>query len=429
MRALIIGATGFIGRHLVNHLAATGHSIICCGRDGGRIARLFPQHKAIEANFVTDSVEDWIGRLSGVDAVINTAGIFRSSRANSFDDVHIRGPLALFEASKALGIGKLVHISALGADQEAKTRFHQSKYQADTDCRALAGVRNWVVVRPSLVIGRGARSTSLFAAIGALSRPLRIGPGNWIVQPVHIDDFVEAVRLILECDRALPSHLDLVGPDRMTTDELTATFRNWLDLPSALPVAIPTAALRAGAWIGDRLSLGLLSTDALSMLERGNVADVEPARSRLGWEPQSLSNALASEPATDADRWHARMFLLKPLLRGGLSGLWIATGIVSAFLCPFEEVSAPLAKLGLHDQAATVAIYAGSVLDIALGGLLLTVSRVAWVCCAQLIAMALFTILATIASPISWLDPFGPLTKNIAVLLATLSLMAVGDER
>lgn len=428
MRVLIVGATGFIGRRLVNHLAA-GHSVICCGRDLGQLTRLFPQREAIQANLASDGVEDWIDRLAGVDAVVNAAGIFHATCAKSFDDVHVRGPVALFEACKALGIAKLVQISALGADGLAETPFHRSKYEADLAFCALASGGGWVVVRPSLVIGRGARSTALFAALAALPRPLRIGPGDWQVQPIHVDDFVEAVRLILESDRAMPQHLDLVGPDRMTTDELTAIFRDWLGLPKARQIGLPAVALRAGAWIGDRLSLGFLSSDALSMLKRGNVAALEPAQSNLRWRPRTLVAALSAQPATDADRWHARMTLMRPLLRSGLASLWIATGVVSAFFYPFEQVAGPLAALGLDGPAAEATVYAGATLDMVLGGALLVASRVARICQVQLAVMALFTILATIATPLSWLEPLGPLIKNIAVLLATLSLMAVGDER
>ncbi len=173
---------------------------------------------------------------AGVDAVINATGIFEPTRGNDFQHVHIEGPKALFQACAAENIRKLIHISALGADAAAETAFHLSKRDADEYCASLAdehGFESWVVVRPSLVIGRGGYSTTLFSALAALPWSPRLGPGNWQVQPIHIADLCEAIRLMLAHDGPLPRQLDLAGPSPMTTDDLTRALRRWLCLPPA----------------------------------------------------------------------------------------------------------------------------------------------------------------------------------------------------
>ena len=74
----------------------------------------------------------WLARLSGIEAVINTVGIFRESGAQTFDRLHVQTPRALFAAcAESHEVHMVVQLSALGADQEADTAYHLSKKAAD----------------------------------------------------------------------------------------------------------------------------------------------------------------------------------------------------------------------------------------------------------------------------------------------------------
>ena len=340
----------------------------------------------------------------------------------------LAAPRALFDACATAGINKLIQISALGCRSEAKSHFHLSKRHADEYCAALAeknGLLQWTVLRPSLVIGRGGQSTALFTALAALPWPIRIGPGTWQLQPIHVADLAHVVRLLLETDKPLPRFLDLGGAAPLTTDELTEKMRSWLLLPRRSFLPIPASVLRTSARLGDFLALGPLSTDALNMLARGNTADSTPLRETLGSEPRPLSEALAGEPSTQADIWHARLFFLRPALRIGLALLWISTAIISAFVHPIDKSTGMLVGLGVSGWYAAAIVYAGAALDAVLGIALLAGFRPPLIGVLQIATMAVFTILATIAIPEAWTEPFGPLTKNLAVLLATLVMIAL----
>ena len=287
------------------------------------------------------------------------------------------------------------------------------------------------MLRPSLVVGRGGRSTSLFAALAALPRPPRLGPGTWRVQPLHVEDLARAVAELLEAPVPVPPLLDLVGPAPMTTDQLTRALRAWLGLPEAPFLPIPEALLRLGAAAGAAIPGGgaMLTPETLGMLARGNTADPRPAAAALGWRPRPLAAALAADPAVEADRWHARLLPLRPALRLGLAAVWVGSGLVSALVAPLAHSHALLAGLGLRGAAATAVTLAGAALDLALGlALLLLPRRTRLVGAAQIAAMLLFTALATAAAPAAWADPFGPLLKNAAVLVATLALMAIAED-
>ena len=432
MRILIAGVGGFIGGRIAAELQSAGHDFVACGRDPDRLQRLFPNARATACDFAKDSAADWRARFQNVDAVVNAAGIFRGRGADSFEQVHSAGPAALFEACAGAGVPKLIQISALGAGEGARTPFHLTKGAADECCMKLAqehGLSGWTVIRPSLVIGQGGQSTALFAALAALPWPPRLGDGCWKVQPIHIADLAHAVRLLLEREGATPPLLDLVGPAPMTTDELTQALRRWLGLAPARAFPLPEWALSASIPLARLVSFDALSKDSLTMLRHGNTAPVAPLAEALNWTPRELGTALASEPSTEAALWHARLFFLRPALRIGLAVIWIWTAIVSAFVYPLEKSVEMVAGLGVSGWQAATLVYAGAAVDGVLGLALLANIRPASIGLLQLATVAVFTFLACFTVPGAWIEPLGPLTKNIAVVLATLVMIAMEAKR
>ena len=328
MRILVLGASGFIGRRVVTALLASGHKVIPAGRHVAVLQRLFPACAVVQADLAGDTAADWTPRLAGVDAVVNLAGILRGD----LEQVQHRGPVSLFDACAAGGVTRLLHVSALGAGQQPGSAFLRTRHAADAHLLTLAAGRNgWCVVRPSLVIGRGGASTRLFLALAALPLPIRLGPGNWAVQPLHVDDAVRAIVQLLHSD-TVPARLDLVGPQAMTTDELTAVLRGWLGLPACPWATLPLPMLKAAAWVGDHLPGAMLTRESLSMLQAGNTADKGPMQAALGWQARPLEVALAAEPSTPGDFLLARLAPVRPVIIGALCLVWVGTGVVSALL-------------------------------------------------------------------------------------------------
>jgi uncharacterized protein YbjT (DUF2867 family) len=428
---LVVGAAGFIGGYLVRRLVQSGHDVTPCGTDPARLRRLFPGLRCIAADYGRDSAETWVSHLAGVDVVINAAGLIRETGGRTYRAVHTEGPIALFEACSAAGVGRVLQVSALGADPGAATRYHISKHAADDHLAALdpAGERlDWCVLRPSLVLGPGGRSTELFAALAAAPLPIRLGPGTWRVQPIHIDDLTAVVDRLLERPPPWPRRLDLVGPEPVDTDRLVAAFRDWLGEPPRPFFPVPVPVLRAAAWFGDRLGgAGAVTGESLTMLMRGSTASVAPLIETTGYHPKSLEAALAAIPCAAAERWRAKLWPLRAPLRISLALLWIASGLVSLGLYPVESSLVLLAEVGLGGTPALAALYGAALWDLALGGALLARFRPVLVGALQLATMAAFTLIITAFLPETWLHPFGPVTKNVPLGLATLVMMALED--
>jgi uncharacterized protein YbjT (DUF2867 family) len=430
MRILIIGAGGFIGRHLMARLAEGDDTAIAAGRHPIRLRRQFQGIPVMGCDLARDTDADWHPRLAGIDVVINLAGLIRDG-AGGFDAVHAQGAKALFDACLAAGVRRLIQLSALGANETGTSHYHRSKKAADDHLASLdpTGQRmDWAILRPSLIIGRGGASTEMFSALAAAPLPLRLGPGTWQVQPIHVDDVVDVILLLLHRPEPYARRLDLTGPEPMTTDAVTMVLRNWLGLRPAPFLPLPSAFLMLGAWLGDWFGLGPASRDSLMMLKAGNVGDDGPMREILGRPARALPGALARHPAMAADRWRARLLPLAIPLRLLLAAIWIWTGIVSLGLYPVADSYALLAPLGLTGLLASIALYTGALLDLALGTALLCRWRPVAIGAVQLALMTGYTILISLYLPELWLHPFGPISKNLAVAGATLAMMAVEAE-
>src|SRR4051812_19729104 len=244
MRVLLTGASGFIGRAVAHALRERGHTVV-------RVLRRPPAAAAdvVQADFAGVPRRGWwVAHLAGIDAVVNTVGILREQRGQTFRALHTEAPIELFQACAAAGVRAVVQISALGADEHARSAYHRSKKAADDVLRALplAGA----IVQPSLVYGPGGTSAALFNKLAVA--PLLPFPqgGRMAVQPVHIDDVVQGIVRLVEEPPLSVATLAFAGPQPMPLREYLADLREALGEPRrqwVLPM--PERLFRTGASI------------------------------------------------------------------------------------------------------------------------------------------------------------------------------------
>ena len=434
MRILLTGANGFIGRHITAALLGAGHDVVAAVRAPARLRRAFPEVTAIAADMNADTgPEAWVARLAGVDAVINCAGILQASRGQSIEAVHYLGPKALFDACAACGLRRVVQISAISADDAAGTAYARTKKQADDYLRSLD--LDWIVLRPTLVYGAGSHGgTSLLRAMAALpfAIPL-VGRGDQVFQPIHMDDLTAAVVRCLETPDLGRVTLAPVGPDTLTAKEILLQLRSWLGLGPVPTLSVPMPLIRVLARLGDWIGGGPLNTTALRQLEYGNAAPARPfvevlGIEALGIEPRSMAAALAARPSQVQDRWHARLYFVRPLLRWTLGVFWLLSGVIG-LIAPAGAILGHGAALGLTGAAVAWAVGAGSLLDVAIGIGLLLRYRPGLMAAVQVIVVLGYTLALSVAEPALWADPLGPLLKNLPILAAALALAGLEAER
>src|SRR5690606_24323271 len=243
------------------------------------------------------NASDWEGAVQDIDVVINAVGILREQGSQRFEALHHRAPAALFEAAAAAGVRRVVQVSALGADAQATTAYHQSKKAADDALLALpvAGI----VVQPSVVVGLGGASTAMFTMQARLPLIPIPGRGQQVIQPIHVDDLVEVVLALATqeetAQRFAGRRVAVVGPEALTMRDFYTKLRAALGLGSParflnIPMWYMNMMAQAGRWIPG----SPLDPDTLSMLERGSSAAVDDTRAILGREPRSVESFFAT---------------------------------------------------------------------------------------------------------------------------------------
>lgn len=401
MRVMIVGG-GFIGGHLAGRLRAEGCAVTVAGRRGADIA----------CDLARNDATVWTKRLQGYDALVNCAGVLAAGA--DYDGVHARGAIALFDGAASAGVARVVQISALGAS-EGITAYHRSKRTADAHLIRLD--LGWAIVRPSLVVGRGGGSTALFSALAAL--PLMPDIGGGMVQPITIDDLVNAIWRLLQRPLPMSMVVDAVGPEPMRIADLMAILRRWLGLGAASSLPVPRWMLRAVALLG----IGPMTRDSLTMLDAGNAAPIGPFVTALGFVPQPVAQFLAAHPAMQGDVLAARLSPMEPALRGLLAAVWLAGGLVPLLLTPMASNTHLLARLGLKGDVAIGIVWAGSLADMVVALALILRRRGAAL--AGVALMGAYSLILAAIAPELWADPFGALVKNLAVFGLSLAVQAM----
>ncbi len=426
MKILLTGANGFIGRYLLAGLLNAGHDVVPAVRRPDETDRLLPSPRSIKVDFNRDTkVETWLPRLANIDAVINCAGVLQESRGQSIAAIHSAAPIALFRACRQADVGRVIQISAISAEAAAGTAYALTKRAADNFLQT--SDLDWIVLRPSLVYARGAYGgTALLRALAALPFAIPvIGRGEQKFQPIHVDDLVATVVALLARPDLPRRTIDPVGPDVLEMRQILIDLRRWLGFAATPVIAIPHAMIRPLALLGD-VAGGTINSTALRQLEHGNTGDVETFRTATGISPRHWQDALLSEPAQPQDRLQARIYFLRPLLRLALALLWIGSGVVG-LLQPAETIRTIGAGLGLPSNVALAIAGVASLIDIAIGSAVLFRKKPGLLAVIQLVAVLAYTVALSWAEPSLWLDPFGPLLKNVPILAAIL--LNAGLER
>jgi uncharacterized protein YbjT (DUF2867 family) len=424
MRILIIGGTGLIGSAIHARLSTEGHDCVLVSRHptGAPDAH----HVAIDVAQATDASR-WRPVLAGIDAVINAAGALQGQ---DMQGVHVAGSAALYAACESEGVRRVILFSAIGINRAAPSDFSRTKQEGEA--ALMARDLDWVVLRPSVVVGRAAYGGSALLR-GLASLPLLPDmPGTAPIQPVHLDDVVETVRFFLKPDAPARIALDLAGPRQMAFSDAVALFRRWLRWQPAYRLQLPAWAAAISYRAGDMAQmLGWrtpVNSTAQAEMRRGATGDSGPWRQATGVAPRDLEAALASEPASVQERWFARLYALKPLIFGVFGLFWIVTGIIS--LGPGWEIGmAYVREGGLEENFAALTVIAGALADLVIGSAILWRPTSRYGLWAALIISLVYVVIGTILVPRLWADPLGPMLKIWPVLMLNLVAMAIREDR
>ncbi|HEY2527973.1 MAG TPA: complex I NDUFA9 subunit family protein [Xanthobacteraceae bacterium] len=290
----VFGGSGFLGRHVVRALAQRQYRIRVavrrpelCGylRPMGRVGQIH----AVQANLrypqsVAAAVRD-------ADIVVNLVGILFERGRQRFDAIQAEGAETVARAAKAVE-ARLVHVSAIGADENSPSRYARSK--AEGERRLLAADGGATIMRPSIIFGPEDDFFNRFAALARLSPLLPlVGGGRTRFQPVFAGDVAQAIAQAVDGNTKPGTIYELGGPD-------VRTFRDVMEFILAtiqrrrLLVPVPFALMKLQAAFLQFLPKPPITPDQVELLKRDNIVGEEARRDRrtlegLGIVPESMA--------------------------------------------------------------------------------------------------------------------------------------------
>jgi len=296
----VYGGSGFIGRYIVQKLARSGCRVRVATRRPNEAIFLktygmVGQVEPILCNIRNES--SIRNAMLGADAVVNCVGILESVGKNKFVEVQHKGADFVSRIASELGVKKLVHISAIGADIDSKSKYASSKGLGESS--VMKNFPGAIILRPSIVFGFEDKFFNRFASMARLSPILPIVGGNTKFQPVYVDDVARAAFLGINNDVQAGIY-ELGGPEVASFNELMRRMLKII-LRRRLIVNLPfwiASLMGIGFDLGKAISLGIIrgpiTLDQVLNLKNDNVVSREEKTFKdLGIEPKALEIILS----------------------------------------------------------------------------------------------------------------------------------------
>lgn len=278
MKIVVFGGSGFIGSHLVAHLAAEEARVTVPTRraENARHLTFLPTVDVVQADVARADGAELRRLVEGADAVINLIGVLHSRRGTpygpQFREAHVELPLRIVAACAEAGVPRYLHMSALGADRDGPSMYQRSKADGELAARSQDKVAA-TIFRPSVVFGEGDHFLNLFARMQRWLPVVPLACAGASFQPVYVGDVAQAYVHALRDPKTRHQVFALGGPGIYTLAELVRLAGRWSHHERPI-IELPPALGRLQAMLFELLpGTPLLTRDNLDSMKADNVLD------------------------------------------------------------------------------------------------------------------------------------------------------------
>jgi uncharacterized protein YbjT (DUF2867 family) len=265
---VVLGGSGFVGRHLVAKLAALGNrvTVLTRRRERARHLILLPTVQVVEAD--PHDAATALRFARGANALVNLIGTLHERGRDTFGRVHVELPRNLVAACASAGVSRLLHMSALNADPAGPSRYLRSKGEGEA---IVAGSKlAWTVFRPSVIFGRGDSFLSLFARLLNWLPVVALAAPHVRFAPIHVADVAQCFVHALFDDATIEQRYELCGPRVYTLRELVAYVGEVTGRPRPI-VPLGPRLSRLQATVLEFLPGPLMTRDNLASMQKDAV--------------------------------------------------------------------------------------------------------------------------------------------------------------
>jgi NADH dehydrogenase len=288
MRIVLLGATGFVGHHLLPELSAAGHNCAVLSRHAHKCRELtiIPGVEVRQANVYDDGILKQ--HFENADAVINMVGILNESgrKGRGFHRAHVELVEKIIGACRASGLRRLLQVSALNAGK-GSSHYLRSKGRAEEMIRAADDLDS-TIIQPSVIFGDGDSFLNRFTGLLKLMPVMPLACPDAKLQPVWVGDVCAAMSLALEDAETFGQTLVMVGPEAFSLRELLEFAATAAGLKRKI-VGLPDGLSRLQGRVMDFVPGKPFSSDNYLSLQVDNTS-VENCLWRFGIQPHSLES-------------------------------------------------------------------------------------------------------------------------------------------
>ena len=286
-KILILGGTGFVGRHLCEKLAEGDYrtTVLTRRRANAKHLQMLPMVDVIEGS--ASDAATLIPMMAGHDAVVNLVAILHGNEA-AFDKAHVQLPLALVKACDAAGQRRIIHVSSLGADLAAPSMYQRSKARGEAVLSS-SGL-DVSVLRPSVIFGAEDKFLNTFASLQKMLPFIPLAGSTARFQPVWVEDVASALVKCIEDRSTIGQTFEACGPDVFTLKQLVQLAGQYSGHDKPV-IGLPDGLARIQAALME-LAPGepIMSRDNLDAMKVDNVASGKLAGlEALGITPAAVS--------------------------------------------------------------------------------------------------------------------------------------------
>lgn len=300
-RVAVDGATGYVGNHTVAELKAQGFDVVCLVHAGARekdvafLKSLGAQTAVVSLDSDNDELKN---ALRSCTHAIHLIGSIAPKKGETLSDLHAKQTASLVKAAQAVGVRKLIQVTALGSAENAVSEYHRTKWQAEQHVRQ-SGL-SWIIYRPSLIIGKtvGNRNSKLVSRymelIDTRPRVPVIGGGSNRVQPIFVMDLAKSIAKAISEDQFDNKEYELGGPESLSMREFIERLIKLKGTKKTI-APIPWFAaniLAAGCELVQNVPL--VSRDQVKLSQQDNVCADNALDKVFGIIPTPIDDALAT---------------------------------------------------------------------------------------------------------------------------------------